>query len=325
MLKQNERTLEFFLTEKEPFTLPKKIYGNHSIVNRWIRSFENNSDKNMGIILSGIKGSGKTITAQKFCIDSKLPVIIINEAFHGQNFVDFITNPKLGKCIIFIDEFEKIYPTYDRNNDNLAQNELLSLMDGNFMTNLIFLLTVNEFRINEYLINRLNRVKYRKHYNDLDESVVNEVIDDLLVYKQHTQSIHEFFDKINMCTFDLLVNIIKEINLFNESALECAKYLNLQIEEKTYEVFEIIDGKEYKQYNTVIDGTDEITIERIFTKHIPENFKNTLSIHIPTDGQLIKISKNMMILEANNFSYNGKEFIPVKFKLKEAAKFNLVF
>jgi hypothetical protein len=229
----------FYLSRKESFQLPSKIYGDHSIINRWKRSYEVNSEKNMGIVLSGLKGTGKTITAQKYCIEMNLPVIMLNDDWHGPDFVDFITNPVWGEFILFIDEFEKIYTEVD------TQTDLLSLMDGNYATKIIFLLTVNNFNINEYLINRLNRVKYRKDYTDLDEDIMEEVIDDLLIHKHHKDSIFEFFTKLNTCTFDLLVGLIKEVNLFNESAIECGKHLNLKVQEQYYEIFEIIDGKEY--------------------------------------------------------------------------------
>ena len=243
ILKHDPR-IGYYLNKKEDFELPKKVYGDHSIVNRWLKSWEVNSSKNLGIVLSGVKGSGKTITAQKFCVDSTLPVIIINEPFQGSDFIDFVTSPKLGKCIIFIDEFEKIYSNTDK------QYDMLSLMDGNYATSLIFLLTVNEERLNDYLINRLNRIKYRKNYGDLEYDVMNEVIDDMLINKDHKQSIYDFFDKVNMRTFDLLTNLIKEMNLFNEDAIQCGMHLNLKPSSKTYQVFEIFNGKEYEMYST---------------------------------------------------------------------------
>ena len=319
LMKQDQQG-NFYLTQKEDFVMPKKIYGDHSITKRWLKSYNENSEKNMGIILSGIKGSGKTITAQQFCIQSGLPVIIINEPFSGQNFIDFLTNPKLGKCIIFIDEFEKIYP--DNGRDSTNANELLSLMDGNFPTRLIFLLTVNEFRINEYLVNRLNRIKYRKHYEDLDDSVVSEVIEDLLINKAHTDSIYQFFDRINMCTFDLLVNIIKEMNLFGEDAISYGKHLNLKSENKYYEVFEIFKGKEY-QCNTitVCAGETELEIERTTTNYLPEPDKDYHYIAISLiDYPLKKLSNKTFILKAKDV--DGKD---VEFKLKVRSFNTMVF
>jgi hypothetical protein len=254
----------YYLNKKEDFDLPKKVYGDHSIVNRWLKSWEVNSTKNMGIVLAGVKGSGKTITAQKFCVDSNLPVIIINEPYQGSDFIDFLTSPKLGECIIFLDEFEKIYHNRD------MQFDMLSLMDGNYSTSLIFLLTVNEERLNDYLVNRLNRIKYRKSYGDLEFDVMEEVIDDMLINKSHKQSIFDFFDKVNMRTFDLLTNLIKEMNLFNENAVQCGMHLNLKPEIKQYSVYEIFGGEEHECYiSEWTPGDDEFNFHRKTLSYLP--------------------------------------------------------
>ena len=261
----------FYLEQKDEFVLPKKIYGDQSIVNRWLKSWEVNSTKNLGILLAGTKGSGKTITAQKFCIDSQLPVIMINEQFHGSDFIDFITSPKLGKCIIFLDEFEK---TFSKND---FQHEVLSIMDGTYNTSLIFLLTVNEDKLNDYLVNRLNRIKYCKSYHDLELDVIEEVIDDMLVNKDHKQSIYNFFDKVNLRTFDLLVNLIKEMNLFNEDALKCGSHLNLKPHSKHYDVYEIFDGKEHPCYSTKFyPGQEWVEIERRTLEYLPDDSNSNL-------------------------------------------------
>lgn len=243
LLNYDPNTGQYYLIKKEDFKLPKKLYGDHSEINRWLTSYRNN-DKNLGIVLDGIKGTGKTITAQKLCIESELPVIIINQAYKGTTFIDFMSSPVINECIIFIDEYEKIYSNnVGAHNDS---TDFLSLMDGNYKSHKIFLLTANDFNINQFLINRPSRIKYRKSYNNLDTEVLNNVIDDLLINKDHRDSIFEFFTKIDIYTFDLLVTVINEMNLFNEDALVVGKYLNLQANKSTYLVYEIIDGKELK-------------------------------------------------------------------------------
>ena len=256
----------FYLTKTTDFNLPKKLYGDHSIVNRWLSSWQVNTSKNMGIILSGTKGTGKTITAQKFCLDSELPVIIINEGFAGSDFVEFITNEVMGECIIFIDEFEKVYPRYSGKAD---ASDLLSIMDGNFTTRLVFLLTVNEFEISDYLINRLSRVKYRKDYNNLSDDDMREVINDMLDNKDHSESIYEFFDTVGIRTYDLLTNLIKEMNLFKEDAIKVGIHLNLQPSPKKYMVYELHDGSEYSCYECEYKAkTEFIRIDRKSMKYL---------------------------------------------------------
>ena len=104
----NQMTGEYFLRQQEDFILPKKIYGKHDIIYRWMESYKHNSSKNMGIILSGVKGGGKTITAQKFCIEAQKPVLLITDPFEGSGFLNFLTDVRLSESIVFIDEFEKV-------------------------------------------------------------------------------------------------------------------------------------------------------------------------------------------------------------------------
>lgn len=332
----------YYLNKKEPFILPNKIYGDHSVTERWLTSWEHNSTKNMGIILTGVKGSGKTITAQKFCIDSGLPVIIINEQYHESDFIEFITNPKMGEAIIFIDEFEKIFSNRDQ------QHELLSMMDGNYSTKLIFLLTVNEENLNDYMVNRLNRIKYRKTYSDLEFEVIEEVIEDMLINKAHKESIYTFFEKVNMRTFDLLVNLIKEINLFNEDALICGSHLNLKSEDRQYEVFEIVNNKEYPCYSTKFSpGYKAIEISRKELDYLPYKVEKSKS-DAEYEKDLIELGINEKKLGMSDideyFNWNielvlndckierkGKVLIishpktGIKFRLKEEPKITYIF
>ena len=313
MLGYNSLKQFYFLKKKEDFILPKKTYGEFSCVDRWLTSYNENSEKNLGIILSGIKGSGKTITSQKFCIDSGLPIIIINEMFVGSGFIDFLTSPVMSNVIIFLDEFEKIYP------DQSKQKDLLSLMDGTYQTKLIFLLTVNDFVLNEYLVNRLNRIKYRKHYMRLDDVTINEVIDDMLINKEHRQSIFEFFDKVNMSTFDLLVNLIKDMNLFNEDAISCGKHFNLKSEKKYCSIFEIMDGKEYSCYSANASIHDsEIDVNRKTMSYVTKATKNVSTLRLTLkECEIEKIDKDTFIVSdtARN----------IKFKFIEEPKNAMLF
>jgi hypothetical protein len=309
LLRFDSRTNEYYLTKQEDFSLPPKVYGNHDVIYRWLTSYKNNSHKNMGIILSGIKGGGKTITAQKFCVESKLPVIVINEPFEGADFINFLINPELGESIILIDEFEKVFDQ-ERYYDKNKARDLLTLMDGTYQTRLIFLLTVNTYNLSDYFVNRLNRVKYRKDYIDLEQSVIDDVIDDMLINKEHRDSIRVFFEKINMCTFDLLVNLIKEMNLFNEDALEVGKYLNLRSEPKKYYVSEEYGGKEYRCREIMLSpDTKEISISRDDTNYLPSEMEDDYSITIKLElAEMIKIDSTSFVLKHDGFKFKFIQF-----------------
>ncbi len=63
---------------------------------------------NMGVLLNGVKGTGKSVTAKLICNELKnfLPIIIVDKAYEGlPQFISKIQQ----EVIIFIDEFEKVF------------------------------------------------------------------------------------------------------------------------------------------------------------------------------------------------------------------------
>lgn len=222
----------------EDFSLPNKLYGSFKDIEYWKKSFEH-FEKNQGILLSGLKGTGKTIEAKKFCIEMGRPVILIESGFADQGFINFMTNPELRDSVVFIDEFEKHYRD--------KMESLLGLLDGAYNTKFAFVLTVNKENISEYLMNRLGRIKYTKKYDTLDSEVIDEVIDDMLVNTDHRESIHVFFHGLGMCTFDLLTTMIADMNLFGEDALKCGKRFNVQSVRGSYTITETINGQKVSE------------------------------------------------------------------------------
>src|SRR5690606_34988668 len=89
LLQFNEKKNEFYLEIQKEFTLPAKIYGNvQELSKRYLNTFKK-GNKNLGILLKGIKGSGKSLLAKAICINSNLPVIIISAPFGGDLFHSF--------------------------------------------------------------------------------------------------------------------------------------------------------------------------------------------------------------------------------------------
>ena len=60
---QNPMTGEVYLTKILDPSIPPTEFVDTEIVDRWLKSF-NNSSGNMGILLSGLKGAGKTVLAR---------------------------------------------------------------------------------------------------------------------------------------------------------------------------------------------------------------------------------------------------------------------
>jgi hypothetical protein len=226
----------YYLELTEDFTMPSKIYGNSDLLSdRYVRTFSD-GNKNMGILLTGLKGTGKSLTAKLTALKSNIPVILITEEFTGEEFKSFLNSIK-QQVVVFIDEFEKVYTEDD------TQQSLLSLLDGIFEGKKMFIFTSNmRDRINQYMLNRPGRIRYLVEYDSLEESVINDVIEDTLIDKSQIIGLIDVLDVLGMVSMDILVSLINEMNKYNETAKEAVKYLNVRAEKSDYSVTVIIGG-----------------------------------------------------------------------------------
>lgn len=217
----------FYLTKRgERLDVPQKVYGAVQCkVNKIIRSFEK-SERSFGVLLTGDKGSGKTMTsslAANKCIDEfNMPVIIVDDTFDGAGLVEFIE--EIGECVLFMDEFGKKF-----NNDQGNQNALLGMFDGVNSSRRLVILTENESRmVNRYILERPGRVHYHFRHDKLDELTVREYCKD-----------HEINDNVidQICfrretsfefSFDVLQAIVKEYEMFGGEITEICDDLNIE-------------------------------------------------------------------------------------------------
>jgi hypothetical protein len=219
----------YYLTKKSDFTLPEKIYGDpHTFSNRVLNTFDKLSQKNrgMGVLLSGKKGTGKSITAKVIAATSNRPVISISVAYTGQGLTNFLNS--INTSVVFlIDEFEKTY------NDEDSRNYLLSLLDGMASSAHLFVLTSNNSNIGEFFNSRPGRIRYHKQYDTLDSSIIESIIDDKVSDAKLNAAIKEtaraFFD----LSPDSLICLIEECLLYNEVPDQFLSFFNVRNEENT--------------------------------------------------------------------------------------------
>lgn len=236
---QNELTKEIYLTQvQDRFDFDYKIYGiERPLINRVVETYKNTS-ANLGILLNGTKGTGKTVTARILCNELQMPVLIVPESFDAiPSFLHEIQQ----EVIVFVDEYEKIYRDYD-------DRGLLTVMDGvmNSQHRRVFLLTTNQLRVNDNLLQRPGRIRYVKTFTDLPLNTIIEIVDDLLIHSTYRDETIEYIASLETITIDIVKSVVEEVNIHNESPIVFADVFNTKQNGDKFNVFEIAYGEEPK-------------------------------------------------------------------------------
>lgn len=256
----NDR-IGYHLKKVEPLKLPSKVYGdNPDLVEKVLKLFEDEVGRTSGVMLYGEKGTGKTMTAVGACIEANergYPVLLLQSQFYGSDFNDFMAKIE-DSCLVFIDEFEKVFDTQD------SINQTLMLLDGAVKTHKLFILTSNSALETsdsmKYLVNRPSRVFYSIYYGTMEDSVIQEYLDDNLQYQNYREDIVALKRSFKIFTIDILKAIVAEINRYGHTEkpfTQLINHLNVKtdrgIKDYSYVITLKIDGKEYLASEVVSD------------------------------------------------------------------------
>lgn len=286
-----------FLMDENNFSLPEKVYDVDGTLRSYIKTSFAKNDKNLGVLLTGNKGQGKSLTAKILCKELNLPVVILNSAIPANiDFISFLQNIEQD-FILFIDEFEKLFGDRNENSDkeNSYHNQevFLSFMDGVRMQSknkILFLLTTNE-AVSTYLINRPSRIKFLKEYDELPQDLFNLIADDLLQNKDFKADLVKHVS-LNNLNIDLLISIINDINLFDKPFSEFRNIYNYKHDYVYYELFISINNSPFKfksinkQYGAISSDFD-----RAFGYNVE---------------QLLSFSKDEIIFKSQMYLYKSE-------------------
>lgn len=281
---------QLYLEHIDNFNVPSKIYGDclrHT--DRIVKTFMDRNNAT-GVMMTGEKGSGKTLLTKNVCMklaSMDIPTIVINAPLCGDTFNSFIQSIE-QPCAILFDEFEKVY-----NHDD--QEKILTLLDGVFPSKKLFLLTSNDkWRIDYHMRNRPGRIYYMIDFKGVDASFIREFCNDNLKAKEHVERIVTVSSMFREFNFDMLKALVEEMNRFNETPQQALSMLNAKPEFDSnckYEVKIVHEGREIKYEGTYSgnplnpngveigfdcdpDDDDSDYIEKVFTADTLVTVKN---------------------------------------------------
>ena len=196
-----------YIEEDGELKLPSKVYAEDSFFIQRILDTFNTDTNNVGVLLAGLKGSGKSLTAKLVAKKCNLPVLVVNPTFPSAALKDIFTQFKTPVCVIF-DEIDK--------NDRYWNTEqMLNFLDGIQSTaKKLVIMTCNKTcDLSEYILDRCSRIKYFKEYDGLDLNIIKELVKDILGKEDDELSeyIYTFFD---VRSFDNVITYLKEIILY---------------------------------------------------------------------------------------------------------------
>ena len=247
----------FYLSKiAESFTFDYKLYGlNQKFIDYVLKTYENTTG-NLGVLLDGIKGTGKTVVAKELCNRLQLPVILVQSMGGDTNgkLIKYLSTAIDFDCIFFFDEYEKEFKN---------SSDVLSFMDGtyNSIYRKVFLLTTNELNVDPNLLGRPSRIRYKKSFGNLSEEVTREILNDILEDKTAIEKVIELTHSMNIITIDLIKAIATEINIHGVESLPDIK-----------ETFNI----EFSRFSYLYR---EVQVRHCDLKFTPENINNLLKIY----------------------------------------------
>ena len=256
--KQNGLLLGF--SPVEDFKIPENIVGQDKYLTRVISTY-NRLGKQMGVLLSGIGGAGKTVLAKRIAMEcvnkGNMSVVVVNSETVGH--LPMMMSMLKDDVVILLDEFEKMFDKVEK------QNYLLTLLDGVMDHKHLFLFTCNDInKINPYMLHRPSRIRYHFKFDRVPKEIAHEIIerDYIPVDNNNVAVLKLLTDMIDCLSYDMLFECIKECNLYpSENPMELVSDLSLEISDVNLENYDVMFKLGDKVYD--LEDFEEVIGERV--------------------------------------------------------------
>lgn len=222
--------------------LPQTVYQTKKdklFVKRVLNNFNNNNNNTTGVLLTGEKGTGKTVTAKLLAQEANLPIIIVNpssvEKYLEKYFKEFDT----PVCILF-DEVDKNFDTH----------KMLTFLDGMHKTTkkLVIMTANDEDDLSKYIKNRCSRIKYYRHYSmQEDAREYAELICETKGIEDKENLVNFIVNNIKYPSIDNICAFINEVIFTKDWGLsyyDVLDFMNINVGERVSRESESVDNDE---------------------------------------------------------------------------------
>ena len=256
---------EDIFKENGDLNFPGKLYTSKKddLFKKRVLTYFNNSFTNTtGVMLAGVKGTGKTVCAKVLAQASNLPIIVVDPVYPEQRLIKFFKQIKSSVCILF-DEVDKSFDT----------NKMLDFLDGIQKTSkkLVIMTCNNLSKVSEYLQDRCSRIRYLRKYTPEDNlEFLDPIITDLGI--KNAKEVSEYCrNNIKLLSMDNIVSFLNEVKM---------------LEDEDISLDEIISVMNIETIKPKSIATDKTTSDTIIPDGIMEQLsQNVVAVDISEDDE----------------------------------------
>ena len=212
-----------FLVERDPIKEQNLYFTqeDEKFIN-CVLNHASRSEKTTGVLLCGLKGSGKTAMAKHIAKKSGMPVIVGNPGLGINRLKDFCTRIHQNVCII-LDEFEKEWDS----------SETLTFLDGvqDGCKRLVLMTCNNKNDLSDYLFDRCSRIRYHRDFYGVNEDVVNKLVENICG-KEDKELANYIYSKFKVLSYDNIVSFLDELTHSDDTKEDVLKFMNIALKDE---------------------------------------------------------------------------------------------